>query len=134
MASGRCRPVTTGRPGLMMPAFSAATFARVSPRYAVCSNPISVRTATKGVTTLVLSSRPPSPVSRTATWTFCSRNHFKATAVVSSKNVPGRPPGSAAWTWSARSASSSRRLRSSSGMGAPEIRIRSLKRIRCGLV
>ena len=54
---------TTVEPSLMIPAFSEAISASVSPRMAMWSLLIEVMTATSGVTTLVASSRPPSPTS-----------------------------------------------------------------------
>jgi len=54
-------PLTTGTPGLMIPAFSEAMAARVRPRYSVWSREIEVMTETKGKTTLVASNRPPCP-------------------------------------------------------------------------
>ncbi|UZM98534.1 hypothetical protein OL548_28895 [Lysinibacillus sp. MHQ-1] len=50
----------------MMPAFSEATLANVSPKKAVCSSEIVVIIASSGDTTLVASKRPPSPVSISA--------------------------------------------------------------------
>ncbi len=61
------RPRTTGRPALMTPAFSPAMASIDEPRVLlVRSKSIAVMTAPTGVTTLVASSRPPSPTSRTA--------------------------------------------------------------------
>ena len=59
-------PHTTGTPGFTIPAFSAAICASVSPRISVWSSPIEVMTLTSGASTLVQSSRPPSPTSTTA--------------------------------------------------------------------
>ena len=65
-AAGSRSPITNGAPGLAMPAFSPAIFSRVSPRYFMWSRSILVTALTSGRTTLVLSSRPPSPTSTTA--------------------------------------------------------------------
>ena len=50
-------------PDLIIPAFSPAIAARVSPRMAVWSSLMEVITATSGSTTLVASRRPPNPTS-----------------------------------------------------------------------
>ena len=60
-AAAGMRPSTTGRPALMMPAFSAAICSSWSPSISQWSSPIEVITATSGCTTLVASSRPPEP-------------------------------------------------------------------------
>ena len=56
----------------MIPAFSAAIFAVVSPSCFVWSRLMWVMPVTTGVTAVVESSRPPSPVSSTATSTAWS--------------------------------------------------------------
>ena len=88
-AGGAVSVVTTTMPGLTIPAFSAATASRVSPRCSRWSSPIDVMIPAAGVTTLVASSRPPRPTSTTATSTAARRNHDSATAVAASKNVGG---------------------------------------------
>ena len=60
----------TGTPGLMMPAFSAAMAASVSPNCLTWSKLMLVMIDTHGVQTLVESSRPPSPTSSTAALTL----------------------------------------------------------------
>ncbi len=65
-ASSPRTPLTTGRPRLMIPAFSAAIAPRVEPSRRVWSNEIVVSTETSGRTALVESSRPPMPTSTTA--------------------------------------------------------------------
>ncbi len=77
--------------------------------------------------TLVASKRPPSPVSSSrmsAGWRAKAR---KAAAVVISKKVMGAPQ-------LACSHSSSSAASSASSMSAPASRMRSLKRMRCGVV
>lgn len=59
----------TGMLFLMIPAFSAAIFGSVSPSREVCSSPMLVMTLNIGTMMFVASSRPPSPVSITATST-----------------------------------------------------------------
>ena len=66
-------PVTTGTPGLMIPAFSKAIAPSVFPRYSWWSRAMFVMTETSGVTTFVASNRPPIPTSKTAMSTFFSR-------------------------------------------------------------
>ena len=68
----------------MIPAFSPAISAMVSPRYSVWSTPIGVMTATGALTTLVASQRPPRPTSTTATSTGASANAANAMAVTTS--------------------------------------------------
>ncbi len=62
----RLRPPPRARSGLMMPAFSCAMASRLPPSRSTWSQPMLVITLTSGVTTLVLSKRPPRPVSITA--------------------------------------------------------------------
>ena len=83
--SGSLSPTSAGMPGLKMPAFSPAIASRVSPSWAQWSRPMVVTTASSGVRTFVESSRPPRPVSMTATSTPSSANHLKARPVVISK-------------------------------------------------
>ena len=85
--SGSGSPITAGRPGLKMPAFSQAMRSRVSPRNSTWSIPIDATPAARGVSTLVASSRPPSPTSMTDTSTRAAANNSNAIAVVASKNV-----------------------------------------------
>ena len=63
--SGGWMTVTAGTPALKMPAFSVAMWASVGPSWAMWSMLMLVTAATSGVSTLVLSSRPPRPVSTT---------------------------------------------------------------------
>ena len=58
--------ITTGTPGLIMPAFSPAISGRVLPSVFIWSNPIDAMTDTMGVITLVESRLPPRPTSITA--------------------------------------------------------------------
>ncbi len=78
-------PLTTGTPGLMMPAFSAAMAASVSPNCCVWSRLMLVMTDTRGVQTLVESSRPPSPTSNTTALVPRRAKWHKAMAVRISK-------------------------------------------------
>ena len=64
--------VTTGVSCLMMPAFSKAIFAMVSPNIWVCSKVMFVMMESSGRNTLVQSNLPPNPTSITAMSTFCS--------------------------------------------------------------
>ncbi len=110
-----------------MPAFSAAIFSSVSPRYFMWSRSILVTALTSGRTTLVLSSRPPSPTSATAISTPRAAKSAKAIAVVASKKV-------------ARRSRISGRRRSvhiataSSPIGTPSTRMRSRNDTRWGEV
>ena len=102
IASGSWRPITatvsTGtsspRGAPMMPAFSAAISAIVSPRYSAWSTPIGVITATAASTTLVASHRPPIPTSMTAMSTGASANAANAIAVTTSNLLIAGPPSS----------------------------------------
>ena len=110
-----------------MPAFSQAIGSSVSPRYFMWSRAILVTPLTSGRTTLVLSSRPPSPTSTTAISAPRAAKSAKASAVVASKKVAFR----------SRMGGSSRRstwpppLRE---MGTPSTRMRSRKETRWGEV
>ena len=86
-----CSTDSAGTPSLKIPAFSRAISGRVSPRSAVWSRPIEVIPVTSGWHTLVQSSRPPRPVSSTATSTAFSAKCRKATAVITSKKVSPKP-------------------------------------------
>ena len=66
---GEISAVTNGTPAFMMPAFSPAISTSDSPRYSAWSKATLVTAVTSGCTTLVASSRPPSPTSITATST-----------------------------------------------------------------
>ncbi len=79
-------PTTTGVPDLMIPAFSRAMSAGVFPSSWVWSRDMFVITHMSGERMLVLSSRPPRPVSTTDTSTLCRAKQSKAIIVVSSKN------------------------------------------------
>jgi hypothetical protein len=91
------------------------------------SRAIFVTALTSGVTTLVLSSRPPSPTSTTAISAPRAAKSANAIAVVASKNVA---PSSVT--------SGCRRpvhiATASSEMATPSTRIRSRKDTRCGEV
>ena len=69
----------------MMPAFSRAIAVSVEPSRSVWSRLTGVMTETSGSTTLVASSRPPSPTSTTASSTPASANTQNAIAVSTSK-------------------------------------------------
>ena len=119
--------MTHGTPGLIIPAFSRAIFASVLPKNSVWSMPILVMTDRTGVSTFVLSSLPPKPVSITAISTFCCTKYQNPRAVMVSKN---------------EGCSSSRKALCSvtnaatvsSGIGLPLTRIRSVSETRCGEV
>ena len=91
------------------------------------SSPIDVTVATRGVSTLVESSRPPSPVSITAMSTLCFTNQSNAIAVVISKNVAPIFSASGIHRW--------RKSRTASSLiGFPSTVMRSRKSMRCGEV
>ena len=119
--------MTAGTPALKIPAFSNAIDSRVVPRYSTWSMPMAVTPAASGLTTFVASSRPPSPVSITATSTSERANQSNAIAVVASKNVAP-----------VRSTSGVQRPMKSttycSSTGRPSMRNRSRKSTRCGEV
>ncbi len=120
-------PITTGIPSLIIPAFSEAIFSRVSPRNCVWSNDILVIILIMGVMIFVLSSRPPSPVSITATSTLRFAKNSNAITIVSSKKE-GRNEESMAMNRFTKSTTSS------SVIGLPFTLIRSRKSTRCGEV
>ena len=60
------RPIITGTPFLIIPAFSVAIASKVLPKKFVWSKPILVIVLIIGVTIFVESKRPPNPVSITA--------------------------------------------------------------------
>ena len=110
-----------------MPAFSPAISSSVSPRYFTWSSSILVTTLTRGWSTLVLSSRPPSPTSTTAISAPRAAKSANAIAVVASKKV------------APCSSISGRSLAvhiatASSEIGTPSTRIRSRNDTRCGEV
>jgi hypothetical protein len=115
-------------PGLMMPAFSKAILASVSPRKSMWSmEMLVIAVATGRSTTLVASNRPPSPTSSTSRSAGTVANRWKATAVVTSNTVIGAP----ALT---RSTCSSASDSASSVTNSPASRMRSWKRTRWGEV
>ncbi len=79
-----------GPPRLMIPAFSRAIAPRVVPSWRVWSSEIDVRTDSRGRTTLVESSRPPIPTSRTTAPTSWRAKWSRPIAVVTSKKVAPR--------------------------------------------
>ena len=83
--SSATTPLRTSTPGLMMPAFSAAIAASVSPSCLVWSRLMLVMIERHGVQTLVESSRPPSPTSNTAAAACRRAKWHKAIAVTISK-------------------------------------------------
>ena len=95
-------PIMTGVPALMMPAFSAAICAWVSPKKAVWSLEMFVITHIAGLMMLVLSKRPPSPVSITAMSIFSLAKCSNAMVIVNSKN-DGWHSRSMAWYRSTKS-------------------------------
>ena len=94
---------------------------------AVWSSAMLVITLKSGLTTLVESSRPPSPVSTTATSTPQARNQQKAIAVVISKKEKLCAVKKSRWR-------STKSATNSLGIISPSTRIRSRKSIRCGEV
>ena len=84
---GSRSPITAGRPGLKMPAFSPAIDASVEPRYSMWSSPMDVTPATIGSSTFVESRRPPRPASITATSAPARAKWSNAIAVVASKKL-----------------------------------------------
>ena len=71
IASGTCGDVIAGQFGLNIPAFSLAILPTVSPSTSTWSKPSEVTPQTAGdLITLVASSRPPRPTSRTTASTF----------------------------------------------------------------
>ena len=132
IASGNCGATTTGTPGLMMPALSAAISAIVSPRMAVWSRLTGVMTLTAGVTTLVASRRPPKPTSITLKSAPLSAKQRKAMAVRNSKRVAGPASGSAAlarWCGQTEAVNSAN---VEGETGSPSRRMRSQNECRCG--
>ena len=121
-------PLTTGTPRLMIPAFSAAIFAIELPRMAMWSRLMLVITVSSGRQRFVASSRPPRPVSSTATSTFARAKWRKATQVSSSNQVGPRVPRRAA-ARSSRSATgitvSKAAVSARASIGRPSISIRS---------
>ena len=82
--------MTAVTPGLRMPAFSQAILARLSPSLSAWSMAIGVMTLSAGrATTLVASSRPPSPTSRISASAGWSAKACRAAAVVISNCVIG---------------------------------------------
>ena len=128
-ASAGSRPITSGTPGLAIPAFSAAIETTSVPRYSSWSSAIDVIAVTIGLTRLVASSRPPSPTSITPTSTPMRANHSQASRVANSKCVSGMRAASR----SARS-SPTRSTTRARGMVRPPARMRSVKSTRCGEV
>ena len=117
----------------MMPAFSAAISATVSPRNFMWSSPTGVTTATSASIWFVASHRPPSPTSTTATSTGASANAAYASAVITSKKeswISERSSTSAMYGSISRYTSTKR----SAEIGAPSITTRSVTLTRCGLV
>ena len=120
-------PVTVGTPGFMIPAFSPAISASVSPSISRWSSEIEVMAQAVGTMTLVASPRPPKPTSSTQSSAGFAANSTKAAAVMTSNTVIGAP----AFTCSMCSSVSAN---VSSVTSAPAMRKRSLKRTRWGEV
>jgi hypothetical protein len=96
-----------------------------------------VITCTCEWTTLVESQRPPMPTSTTATSTGASAKAANAITVNTSKNDSRGPPASAdRWSTSSTYGATSFHTATncSSLIGSPSIAMRSLTRVRCGLV
>ena len=91
------------------------------------SSAILVTALTRGVTTLVLSSRPPSPTSTTAISAPRAAKSAKAIAVVASKKV-------ASSSWISGRILAVHIATASSEIGTPFTRIRSRNDTRCGEV
>ena len=91
----------------------------------MCSRAIFVTTATSGVITFVLSSRPPRPTSITAMSTPRAARSAKAMAVVASKKLA---PRRSMWGSSTLAHSAN----ASSLMGTPSTTTRSRTETRCG--
>src|SRR5437660_397317 len=123
--------LTAGAPFFRMPAFSAATWASVGPSQRVCSSATGAIAQANGSTTLVASSRPPSPTSTTAICTRSCAKARKPISVVSSKKVS---PSSRSAHGTRRAISASSAAARSSETGSPATRIRSQKWKRCGEV
>ena len=109
--------------------FSVAISTSVSPRYSVCSSPTDVSTVTRDGSTLVASSRPPSPASITPTSTRAAARATNAAAVSASNWVtdsPGSRLRSTVCTaWATRSTAAAN---ASGSISAPRIRTRSRQR------
>ena len=125
--------VTTVAPALMMPTFSRAMAAGVSPRYFAWSTAIGVSTATFASITLVASQAPPMPTSTTAASTGASAKAAYAIPTTVSKNDSGWSCSpSTRWVYGATSLNA--RTNASSLIGSPSRLIRSVIDSRCGLV
>ena len=121
----------------MMPAFSSAISASVSPSRSVWSREMGVTTETTASATLVASVTPPRPTSRTTTSTGSSANTAKPSVVTASKYVSGTSPAassSASTVCTIGRISPHTRTKVSSATGAPSMLIRSVTRCRCGEV
>ncbi len=79
-APGSRTKLTSGTPGLAIPALSRAISSTVSPKMSVWSSATLVITETRGRSTLVPSSVPPTPASITATSTSLRANQTNASA------------------------------------------------------
>src|SRR5579859_1723911 len=93
--AGSRPPITAGRPGRKMPAFSRAIASIVLPRYSWWSSPMLVTTATVGSTTLTASSRPPMPISSTQASRFAASKINRAASALNSKKVSATEPRAA---------------------------------------
>ena len=128
-----CSATTATLPGLMIPAFSTAISAGVSPRYLAWSTATGSTTATAASATLVASHEPPMPTSTTATSTGASANRAYAMPTIVSKNDSGCSSlASTRWVYGATSLNAA--TNSSSVSGSPSTEIRSVIRSTCGLV
>ena len=129
-AAGICSTDTAGTPDLNTPAFSEAIFSTVLPNWWVWSRLMLVSPTTMGLTTFVLSSRPPRPVSRIAMSTSMSTKCWNAKAVNISKKV-----GLDLLIFSiCTEVLLIRRVSAARVIISPLIRIRSRMSIRCGEV
>ena len=122
-------PSTTAAPSLMIPAFSVAISAIVSPSQRSWSMAIGVKTATSPSATLVESHAPPMPTSSTATSTGASAKAANASTVSTSKNVSRGPPASSdspSTTSTYGAMSSQISTKRASVIGSPSITMRSV--------
>ena len=119
----------------MMPAFSVAIWAIVSPRNWAWSMATGAITATSPSATLVASHAPPMPTSMIATSIGASAKAANASTVNTSKKLRRGPPLSCerVSTREMMGATSSHRATNASWlMGSPSIWIRSRTVVRCG--
>ena len=135
--SGSCAAEIRYPSGLIIPAFSVAISARVSPSISVWSRPTGATTETIPSATFVESHEPPIPTSRITTSTGSSAKIAKASTVMDSKNVSfGSPRAANSSSTRVRygKISSQTRTNVASGTGSPLMLMRSVTLSRWGLV